>query len=125
MATASLPPPATDLVDRILSEGPLGMSEAARRLGTIRGGTETHSSTPTRWATRGVRLADGTLLKLEAIRLNGRLATSWPAIVRFTAAQQDNPPAATHSTPASATRTASARRRASEAAAKKLEAAGI
>src|SRR5262245_21539293 len=80
--------PTQSLVETILSESPLGMSATARRLGTFRDGKATHPSTITRWATRGVQLPDGRLLKLEAVRVNGRLVTSWPAILRFIAAQQ-------------------------------------
>lgn len=77
-----------DAVNRILSEGALGMSAAARLLGTFRDGRPTHPSTVARWHRDGVTLADGRVIRLEAIRLNGRLVTSRAAIVRFVAAQQ-------------------------------------
>lgn len=78
----------SDAVDRILSEGALGMSAAARLLGTFREGRPTHPSTVARWHRDGVTLADGRVIRLEAIRVNGRLVTSRGAIVRFIAAQQ-------------------------------------
>src|SRR5262245_47605092 len=70
------PPDVDDVVERILAEGPLGMTPVARRLGEFRGGRPTHASTPARWATAGVRLPDGSTLRLEAVRMNGRLVTS-------------------------------------------------
>jgi hypothetical protein len=128
--TTHSPPVTPDLVEKILAEGPIGMSAAARRLGTFRDGKATHASTPTRWATVGVRLADGSILKLEAVRLNGRLVTSWQAVLRFVRTQQRQPAPATPATVSVAAghtgvRTPSARRLASGAAAKRLEDAGL
>jgi hypothetical protein len=37
---------------------------------------------------KGVRLPDGTVVKLEAIRIGGKLMTSKAAVLRFFAAQQ-------------------------------------
>jgi hypothetical protein len=92
MADAAVPVEPADLVERILAEGALGMSAIARLCGTFRGGAATHPSTPTRWATQGVRLADGRVVKLEAVKLNGRLISSKPALIRFIQAQQTTPP---------------------------------
>lgn len=75
-------------VQRILREGGLGMSAAARRLGHFRDGKPTHPSTVTRWARGGIPVPGGGRLRLEAVTLNGRLVTSWPAIERFVEAQQ-------------------------------------
>jgi hypothetical protein len=47
----------------------------------------THYSTPTRHGLKGVRLKDGRLLKLETIRVAGRLMTSRQAVLRFFEAQ--------------------------------------
>jgi hypothetical protein len=82
----------TDLVKRLMTEGLIGMSAAARRLGTFRDGKPTHPSTITRWCVVGVSLDDGTKLKLEHVRMggrNGRLCTSEAALVRFIEAQQE------------------------------------
>lgn len=109
------------LVERILSEGPIGMSAAARLYGTFRGGRPTHPTTPTRHHLRGVTLPDGRVVRLEAVRIAGRLMTSRAAVARFITAQQpDEEPAV-----APAPRSPSARRRASEAAAEQLARAGI
>jgi hypothetical protein len=40
-----------------------------------------------RWITEGVRLPDGSRVRLEAARLGGRWLTSEPALRRFLAAQ--------------------------------------
>jgi hypothetical protein len=83
--------PAVDIVARLMAEGPIGMRCAANIFGSFRDGKPTHSSTVTRWAMRGVKLADGRVLKLESFRLNGRLATSKQALLRFVQAQQTPP----------------------------------
>jgi hypothetical protein len=88
-----------DPVDRLLAEGPIGMTQAAKAFGTFRDGRPTHPSTVARWAVRGIRLADGRVVRLESFRLNGRLCTSRPAIVRFIRDQQDPPPPTTASAP--------------------------
>ncbi len=90
----------TQLVEQIIEEGPIGMSQAARCYGTYRQGRPTAASTLTRHALHGVRLPDGRVVKLGAIRCAGRLMTSKSAIIRFLAAQnqqptEDSPPAPT------------------------------
>jgi hypothetical protein len=108
------------IVERILTEGPIGMSAAARLYGSFRGGRPTHPTTPTRHHLHGVILPDGQVVRLEAVRIAGRLMTSRAAVARFIAAQQIEQPPATPPT-----RSPSARRRASEAAAEHLARAGI
>lgn len=110
-----------ELVDRILTEGPIGMAGAARLYGTYRGGRPTHPSTPTRHHLRGVTLPDGSVIRLEAVRIAGRLMTSRPAIVRFLTAQQIIPDSSPSTTPRSPT----ACSRAAAAAAKQLDELGI
>src|SRR5262249_12902383 len=78
----------SELIDRLLAEHPVGMSQAARLLGTFRGGRPCHPSTIVRWCNPGVRLPDGGQLRLEHARVAGRLMTSRPALLRFLAAQQ-------------------------------------
>jgi hypothetical protein len=108
-------------VDRILSEGPIGASEAARLLGVFRGGRSTHPSTPVRWMLSGVQLADGRRLKLEHIRVANRLMTSRPALVRFLVAQQ-SPDAVLDAEPV---RTPASRRRAAARAEEELARRGV
>lgn len=76
-----------DLISRLLDEGPIGLTQAAKHIGTFREGKPTRAGTLARWALHGIRLADGSVLKLESFRLNGRLCTSKPALLRFIAAQ--------------------------------------
>jgi hypothetical protein len=76
-------------IDRILSEGPIGASEAAAQMGVFRKRRGTHPSTIVRWMVDGVRLSDGRTLKLEHIRVSNRLMTSRAALIRFLAAQQE------------------------------------
>ena len=86
---AARPDAAPTLVERILSEDPIGAATAGRRMARIRMGKATHPATVTRWITVGIRLPGGRRLKLEGIRLNGHWVTSWPAVIRFVEAQQD------------------------------------
>lgn len=110
---------------QILSEiaGGLGLSlaQAARRLPSARQGRPVSASCIWRWIFVGVRLPDGTTVRLEAARLSGRWLTSEQAIARFIATQTpalDVPPAPTPRTP-------TARQRAADRAARELEKIGI
>lgn len=99
----------------------LSLSQAARRIPSNRGGRPVHSSCLLRWITSGVRLPDGSLIRLEAARLAGRWLTSEPALMRFVAAQTPRAVADAAPTP----RTPTQRRRASEQAARELDRIGI
>ena len=78
---------AEDVVARLMNEGVIGMTAASKLIGTFRDGKDTCSTTIARWCQKGVRLANGKLVKLESFRLNGRLCTSKAAIIRFIQAQ--------------------------------------
>ena len=122
MAAVVFPPAsAGTLVEQILDEGPVGMAGIARLCGSYRAGKPTHPSTCTRWAVNGVRLADGTVVRLDAVRLNGRLVSSRQAFIRFVQAQQQQP---ADGPAADAVRTPAARRKASVEAARQLEKLG-
>lgn len=88
------PPPADPLalVQQIITEGPIGMSAAARLVGT-------DASTVVRWATKGV-MAGGRRLTLEHVRTAGKLITSRLAVARFLASQQRPPEGGPQSPPA-------------------------
>ena len=58
-------------------------AEAARRLPALRGGKPVHPATVWRWATRGVRGRDGTVVRLQMIKLGGTCCTSDAALARF------------------------------------------
>src|SRR5262245_14006607 len=92
------------------------MNAAAKLFGTFKGGRPVHPSTVSRWASAGVVVAGGTRLRLEAVRLAGRLVTSRAAVVRFVQAQQDSPSAPEPP----ATRSLAERHRAARAAAAEL-----
>jgi hypothetical protein len=113
-----MPNPLTTLVERILSEGPIRLAAAAPIVEISHGGKPPHPATMTRWALQGVRLKDGSKIKLEAIRVGNRLMTSRAAVVRFLEAQQDLPAAP-------APRSASQRERDATRADQELEQLGI
>lgn len=108
------------VAERLVSEGLLGLAAAAPLAGTFRAGRRCHPSTLARWCLDGVRTADGRTVWLEHVRLGTRLMTSRAAVVRFLAAQAVAPAPAGR--PVS--RSAGARRAASERAADALERAG-
>jgi hypothetical protein len=109
-----------DVRAEIIRDGGLGLPQIARRFPPYRQGRPVNPSTVWRWITEGVRLPDGTRVRLEAARVGGRWLTSAPALARFMAAQTPR-----LGEPAPAPRTPGRRRRASEAAARELEKAGI
>lgn len=103
-----------ELVERITSEGPIGMRAAGRI-------TATQSATCSRWATDGLLLPDDvTRMKLETIKSGGRLLASKAAILTFIAAQHKRTTGSTESGP----RSPHARTVGSERAARELEAMG-
>ena len=117
MSVPALPPssprPATaSLVETILAEGPLTMAAIARKVVSSRLGKGCHPSTPTRWCTHGVRLPDGRTVRLEAVKIAGKLVRSYPRLIAFIEAQQLTAPADAPAPPRSPT----ARNRASDAA---------
>ena len=68
----------------------LTLNQAARLLPPSRCGRPVHLSCIFRWVRDGVRLLDGSRVRLEAIRLGGRWLTSVEALERFAAAQTPN-----------------------------------
>lgn len=77
-------------VEQLSAEGLIGMRAAARIYGESKDGKAPHSSTPTRHAINGVKLPDGRVIKLESLRIAGRLMTTRAAVLRFFAAQNDD-----------------------------------
>lgn len=67
----------------LLQEQVMGLAKAARRVPPVREGKPTHSSTLTRWIMDGCKAVDGTVVKLEALRLGNRWVTSLEALDRF------------------------------------------
>jgi hypothetical protein len=108
--------------ERILSETMLGLPAAARRLPCFRSDRPVSPSTVWRWIKDGVRLANGRIIRLEAIRLGARWVTSAEALGRFVAAQTPDFEGAP--TPAQP-RTAGRRQRAADRAGAELARLGI
>jgi Protein of unknown function (DUF1580) len=67
----------------LADERRIGLKEAASLYPSFREGKPTHLATVWRHVTRGVRLANGDTIRLEAYRLGGRWTTSAEAIERF------------------------------------------
>jgi hypothetical protein len=63
------------------------LTQAARRIPSVRQGKRTTLSCILRWVLKGVRGPDGQRIKLEAARLAGKWITSAAAVRRFVAAQ--------------------------------------
>lgn len=61
--------------------------EASARFPGTKPGTRANPCTVWRWATAGVPLPGGGRLKLESVRVGGRLFTTAEALIRFVAAQ--------------------------------------
>lgn len=78
---------ATATANLLLTETVLGLAAAAQRLPPARGNRPVNSSTIWRWIKDGIKLSDGTTLRLEAVRLSGRWLTSVEALARFIDAQ--------------------------------------
>jgi hypothetical protein len=106
-----------------------GLSAAARKLPPHRsrrddsGETKpvpVHPATLARWVTTGVRGPDGTVVRLEAVRLGGRWVTDDAALARFS--QRLTPD---YSGDDAGIRTPTSRSRSAEAADKALVAAGF
>jgi hypothetical protein len=79
--------PESPILGEILSGQGLYLSQAARLLPRHRQNRPVHPTTLSRWAHQGVRLPDGTVIRLEAVRCAGRLVTTAAALKRFLASQ--------------------------------------
>ena len=100
----------------------LSLAEAAKLIPPSRGGKRTHLSTILRWILHGAKGPQGSVVRLEAVRLGGRWLTTYEAIHRFTerlTPQLDS--AALTATP----RTPGKRQRAAEQTARELDEIGI
>ena len=67
----------------ITSEQPIRLEEAARLIGTGRGGRPVHISTVLRWILNGQPRPDGKHVRLEAVRIGGSWRTSREALQRY------------------------------------------
>jgi hypothetical protein len=64
-------------------EQPLNLITAAKLIPPARNGEKTHLSTLLRWIIHGSKGPDGTIVRLEAMRLGSRWVTSREALMRF------------------------------------------
>jgi hypothetical protein len=105
----------------VRNETLIGLNAAARMLPPGRRGRPVTLSCLLRWIIDGVKLADGSVCRLEAVRMGGRWVTSVEGLQRFAERQTPRLDDAEPRTP----RTAATRQRASERAAKELDKIGI
>jgi hypothetical protein len=103
----------------------IGLHEAAKIPPSFREGKPTHVSTMIRWIAKGVKLANGEIVRLEALRCGGRWITSVEAVARFMQALTDGALHAPKETPATPIRTTRQRRRELEQVDRQLDAAGL
>ena len=116
----SVSEPVPQVLTEIQDGQGLALSATGRLFPGHRGGAAVDPSTVFRWVTKGAKTPAGGLVKLEAVRVGGRWLTSRPAVARFVAAltpSADAPPAPRR-------RSATQRKRASEAAGKRLAKSG-
>jgi hypothetical protein len=100
----------------------LSLAEAAKLIPPSRGGKRTHLSTILRWILHGAKGPQGSVVRLEAVRLGGRWLTTCEAIHRFTERLTPSvDPASTSGTP----QTPGQQQRAAERAARELDQLGI
>lgn len=120
------------LSEQLLSEIEAGhgqrLAVAARILPSNRQNKPVTMSCLLRWVMDGVRLPDGSRLKLEAARIGGKWVTTPQAIRRFVESQtpqsNDTPLPPAPRTAKQRQRTAGQRERAAQAAGTRLEAMG-
>jgi Protein of unknown function (DUF1580) len=103
------------------NEQTLSLSGAAKMLPPGRRGRPVNLSTIFRWIFDGIKGSDGVTIRLEAIKLGARWLTSVEALERFAEAQTPRFGEDQHQE----IRTPSARKRASDQAAKALARLGI
>jgi hypothetical protein len=105
----------------INAERVISLGQGARKFPSYREGRPVHPTTLYRWITDGVKLRDGSVVRLEGVRCGDRWLTSEEAIVRFIERQTPD-----LSTPRQAHGPSTAsRERAAQRAGKQLEQIGI
>src|SRR5262245_55949230 len=113
-----------DAIPQVLSEihdgDALGLASVGRLFPGHRGAGSLSPSTPFRWIVKGVRSADGRLVKLEAVRVGTRWVTSRAAVGRFVALTT-----AAGQAPDATPRSPAARNKADEIAGRELENMGV
>jgi hypothetical protein len=111
------------LLDEIAAGRGIYLSRAARLLPSYRQGRPVTISCLVRWILQGTQAPDGSRVRLEAVKGPAGWITAGPALARYLAART---PELGSDTPTSVIRrTLTARRKASERAARELDAIGI
>jgi hypothetical protein len=105
----------------IMLEAIINLSQVTRNMPPGRNGKQPTKGCVMRWILRGSRGPDGSLVRLEAVRLGGRWVTSEQALQRFVEALTPK----LSEDPSPNPRTAAKRQRASEAAGRELEKLGM
>jgi hypothetical protein len=67
----------------VLREQLISLAAAAATIPPARNGRKTHISTLLRWIQTGAKAPDGSLVRLEGLRIGGRWMTSRQALQRF------------------------------------------
>ena len=67
----------------VVSEKIIGLKEAIRLLPKTNDTKTLHVSTMFRWILRGLRAKDGFVVRLESVKIGGRICTSQEALQRF------------------------------------------
>ena len=98
------------------------LADGAKFVPPARSGKITRFSTLLRWVLKGAKAPDGTLVKLEAVRLGGRWMTSRQALQRFAEALT---PRLSDAPASPLPRGPAARRRESERAEAELQKRGV
>jgi hypothetical protein len=111
----------SSVTSEILAGSGLSLSQAAKKFPSFREDKPVAPSTVFRWIASGVRLPDGSRVRLEAVRLGGRWLTSAPAIERFIVRQTPS----LETTSAPMPRTPRQRAKAAERAGRELDRIGI
>jgi Protein of unknown function (DUF1580) len=106
----------------LTTEPLISLNDASRIVPAARRGKKTHLSTLLRWILKGCRGPNGTMVRLEAIRVGNRWMTSRQALQRFA---ESLTPSIASEEKSPAIRTSAARQRASERAAAELERLGV
>lgn len=75
------------MIARLRAEGAKPAPAIAKKAPSQREGTAVHPGTISRWALKGVKLADGRTVRLEAFKVGRVLMTSEAALERFFLAQ--------------------------------------
>jgi hypothetical protein len=101
------------------------LAQAARGIPPTKGDTPVHPSTLTRWITKGVRKADGTLTKLRACRSPGGWKVTEEALDEFLDELTRAALGETTPTNAPAVRTSARRQRELKRVDRQLDKAGI